>query len=89
MRKKKFVLKEVTGGFLPLAQPKGHGQIDFDLYEYYQAKAATKPKMVALGAVMHKISNYIFAVLRDEAEFSLRSPEDHRQAYKTTDLLAA
>lgn len=55
------------------------------LYDYYQKKATAKPKMVALGAAMHKISNYIFAVLRDETEFSLRSPEEHVQAYKTSE----
>jgi len=59
------------------------------LYDYYQKKAAAKPKMVALGAIMHKISNYIFAVLRDEKEFSLRSPEEHCQAYQPPHILAA
>lgn len=59
------------------------------LHDFYQSKAAAKPKMVALGAVMHKISNYIFAVLRDETEFCLRSPQEHCQAYKTPELMAA
>lgn len=52
------------------------------LYEYYQEKASAKPKIVALGTVMHKISNYVFAVLRDEADFVLRSPQEHRLAYQ-------
>jgi hypothetical protein len=34
-------------------------------------------KKVALVAVMHKFLHYIFAVLRDEKTFALRSPEDH------------
>ena len=59
------------------------------LHDYYLQKAAAKPKMVALGAVMHKISNYIFAVLRDEAEFCLRSPQEHCQAYRTPASLSA
>ena len=59
------------------------------LHDYYQQKATTKPKMVALGAVMHKISNYIFAVLRNETEFCLRSPQEHCQTYRTIELLAA
>lgn len=59
------------------------------LYEYYQEKASAKPKMVALGAVMHKISNYVFAVLRDEADFVLRSPQEHRLAYQPQELIAA
>lgn len=52
------------------------------LYEYYQKKAAAKPKMVTLWAVMQKDSNYFFAVLRNETDFSLRSPEEHRLAYQ-------
>lgn len=59
------------------------------LYEYYQEKASAKPKMVALGAVMHKISNYVFAVLRDEADFVLRSPQEHRLTYQPQELVAA
>ena len=59
------------------------------LHGFYQKKAAAKPKMVALGAVMHKVCNYIFAVLRDETEFVIRSPEEHRLAYKSTTTLAA
>lgn len=59
------------------------------LYEYYQEKASAKPKMVALGAVMHKISNYVFAVLRDEADFVLRSPQEHRLAYQPQEKCAA
>lgn len=51
------------------------------LLEYYQQKAAAKPKMVAIGAVMHKVCNIIFAVLRDQNPFELRSPEQHRRLY--------
>lgn len=35
VRKKKFVLKQAAAGFLPLAQPKGHAQIDFGEFMYY------------------------------------------------------
>ncbi len=59
------------------------------LHEFYQKKAAAKPKMVALGAVMHKVCNYIFAVLRDKTEFVMRSPEKHRLTYKSPSSLAA
>lgn len=59
------------------------------LHEFYQKKATAKPKMVALGAVMHKVCNYIFAVLRDETEFVMRSPEEHRLTYKSPSSLAA
>lgn len=51
------------------------------LYEYYQKKSTSKPKMVALGAIMHKVCNIIFAVLRDQKSFELRSPAVHRTTY--------
>jgi len=47
------------------------------LYEYYHEKCKNKPKKVALGAVMHKLVNIIFAVLRDKKPFELRNPEEH------------
>ena len=37
--------------------------------------------MTALGAVMHKLCNIVFAVLRDETPFMLISPQEHRQKY--------
>ena len=48
------------------------------LRDYYHKKCENKKKKVALVAVMHKLLNYIFAVLRDEKPFALRSPEDHQ-----------
>jgi transposase len=42
------------------------------LHEYYQDKKQSKPKKVALGAVMHKVSNIIFAMLRDKSILSLK-----------------
>lgn len=36
------------------------------LYEFYRKKCLSKPKKVALGAVMHKLVAIIFAVLRDK-----------------------
>ena len=40
VRKKKFVLKLAAEGYLPLAQPCGHGQVDFgeSLYYYSQSR---------------------------------------------------
>lgn len=52
------------------------------LRKYYEKKSGQKPKMVALGAVMHKVCNIIFAVLRDEKAFELRSPEEHCRDYQ-------
>ena len=48
---------------------------------YYSLKCASKPKMVALVAVMHKVCNIIFAVLRDKKTFKIISPEEHNNQY--------
>jgi len=56
---------------------------------YYEKKKQSKPKMVALGAVMHKISNLIFAVLRDNKPFVMRTPEQHRLCHATNLFLVA
>jgi transposase len=47
------------------------------LYNFYRRKCVNKAKMVALGAVMHKLVFIIFAVLRDKKPFELREPEMH------------
>jgi len=52
------------------------------LQEYYQEKKVSKPKKVALGAVMHKVSNIIFAVLRDKKHFVLKTPGQHKLEYQ-------
>jgi hypothetical protein len=39
--------------------------------------------MTALGAVMHKLCNIVFAVLRDERPFVLISSQEHRQNYRS------
>jgi transposase len=59
------------------------------LYQYYNKKKESKPKMVALGAIMHKVSNIIFAVLRNNCSFEFRSPEEHRNNYRQPELMAA
>lgn len=40
VRKKKFVLKMTNDGYLPLAQPKGCGQVDFGEFLYYDTARA-------------------------------------------------
>lgn len=52
------------------------------LREYYRKKKESKAKKVALGAVMHKISDIVFAVLRDNKPFELRTPEEHKTQYQ-------
>ena len=64
-------------------------QKDPVLKEYYEKKKQTKPKMVAIGAIMHKLSIIIFAVLRDNQPFILQTPDEHRKAYKSNSSLAA
>lgn len=54
------------------------------LRSYYQEKCKCKAKMTALGAVMHKLCNIVFAILRDEKPFMLISPKEHCQKYLTT-----
>jgi len=59
------------------------------LREYYLAKCKSKPKMVALGAIMHKVCNIIFAVLRDLKPFTLTTAEQHRANFSHISRLAA
>ena len=59
------------------------------LRDYYLRKCQSKPKMVALGAVMHKVCNIIFAVLRDNMAFTLLLPEQHIQKYASSQPIAA
>lgn len=40
VRKKKYVMKMNCAGYLPLAQPKGWGQVDFGEFLYYDATGA-------------------------------------------------
>ncbi|WP_232233407.1 transposase [Sedimentibacter sp. B4] len=51
------------------------------LRDYYLLKCKSKPKMVTLGAVMHKVCNIVFAILRDEKEFKIITPEEHQINY--------
>ena len=56
---------------------------------YYLSKCKSKLKMVALGAVMHKVCNIIFAVLRDNKAFTVLTPEQHIQNYARIRATAA
>lgn len=47
------------------------------LQAFYQKKCQSKPKMVALAAVMHKMVFIIYAVLRDRKPFEFRDPKEH------------
>ena len=47
------------------------------IYDYYTRKCSGKKKPVAMGAVMHKICNIIFAMLRYNKPFEVITPEEH------------
>ena len=51
------------------------------LLDYYQNNLNGKKPKVALGAIMHKIINYIFAVLRTQTPFEIRDPRIHKQMF--------
>lgn len=51
------------------------------LHDYYLKKCESKPKLVAMGAVSHKVCNMIFAILRDNKPFEIISPEEHIKQY--------
>ena len=52
------------------------------LRDYYLKKCESKPKLVAMGAVSHKVCNMIFAILRDNRPFKIITPQEHIKQYK-------
>jgi len=58
------------------------------LYAYYQMKCKSKPKMVALGAVMHKVCNIVFAILRDHKAFAIITPDEHNRNHQAKSSVA-
>ncbi|NRT87123.1 IS110 family transposase [Clostridium beijerinckii] len=57
------------------------------LLTYYNKLIKSKPKKIAICAVMHKLINHFFAILRDKKAFELRLPETHKQIYIDKNLL--
>ena len=53
------------------------------LRDYYLKKCGSKPKLVAMGAVSHKVCNMIFAILRDSKPFEIITPQEHNKQYNT------
>jgi len=51
------------------------------LLDYYKNNLKGKKKKVALVAIMHKLLNYIFAVLRNQKEYEQRLPKIHHKMY--------
>lgn len=54
------------------------------LRNYYLKKCESKPKLVAMGAVSHKVCNIIFAILRDNKPFEIITPHEHIKQYNST-----
>lgn len=54
------------------------------LKEFYLSKSSSKKKKVALGAIMHKLINYIFAVIRNQQPYEIRTPSTHRLLHLNT-----
>ena len=54
------------------------------LREYYLKKCDSKPKLVAMGAVSHKVCNMIFAILRDNKSFEIITPQEHIKQYNAS-----
>lgn len=52
------------------------------LLDYYKKLCLRKPKKVAICAIMHKLINHFFAILREQKPFELRLPETHKKLYK-------
>lgn len=51
------------------------------LLNYYKVNLNGKKSKVALVAIMHKLLNYIFAVLRNQTPFEQRDSKIHKQMY--------
>ena len=51
------------------------------LLDYYKNNLSGKKKKVALVAIMHKLINYVFAVLRNQKEYEHRLPKIHHKMY--------
>lgn len=51
------------------------------LRDYYLKKCESKPKLVAMGAVSHKVCNILFAILRDNKPFRIITPQEHNKQY--------
>ena len=51
------------------------------LLAYYKKLTTSKAKKIAICAIMHKLINHFFAILRDKKTFKLRLPETHKKLY--------
>lgn len=75
-----------TSAMVSVSKKRNGKEINPVLYEFYRKKCLSKPKKVALGAVMHKLVAIIFAVLRDRKPFELRKSEEHAKRLAAKNL---
>lgn len=63
---------------------KGSGRpVNPVIHSYYADKCKTKKKNVAVGTMMHKICNIVFAMLRDNKPFEIVTTQEHCEYYAT------
>lgn len=70
-----------TMALISISKNKNGSAKNHVLRDYYLKKCESKPKMVVLGAIMHKVCNIVFAILRDEKEFQIITPGEHQKNY--------
>ena len=89
-RGSKYLRRALYMAALASIKKKANGQYPIPtLADYYFEKIKTKPKKTGLVAVMHKLVNYIFAVLRDRKTFVEYSKEQHMKNYNELKSLNA
>lgn len=82
-RGSKFARRVLFSAALASVRTNRNGEdINPVLKNFYLIKTQSKPKKVALGAVMHKICNIIFAVLSSDSQFVLITPEQHNEKFR-------
>ena len=57
--------------------------------EVFEKKIAEKPYKVVMCAIMRKMVQIIFAVLRNQKSFELRTPEEHQKLIREKSKLVA
>lgn len=76
----RYIRRQLNMSAIAASHKNGNGVYNNPvLAEFYQKKCVSKPKKVALCAVMNKLMHLVYAVLRDQKPFELRSPEVHAE----------
>ncbi len=76
----RYIRRQLNMSAIAASHKNGHGIYNNPvLADFYQKKCISKPKKVALCAVMNKLIHLVYAVLRDQKHFELRSPQVHAE----------